>query len=74
MIDILIKNLPIIVVLCPLMTSLLVVLIPNIFFSWILTTFRTFLTFLFSILLYLEIQINSYISYADHYANTLAIC
>ena len=64
MIDILIKNLPIIVVLCPLMTSLLVVLIPNIFFSWILTTLSTFLTFLFSILLYQEIQIHSYISYA----------
>ena len=64
MIDILIKNLPIIVVLCPLMTSLLVVLIPNIFFSWILTTLSTFLTFLFSILLYQEIQIHSNISYA----------
>ncbi len=64
MIDILIKNLPIIVVLFPLMTSLLVVLIPNIFFSWILTTLSTFLTFLFSILLYQEIQIHSYISYA----------
>ena len=64
MIDILIKNLRIIVVLCPLMTSLLVVLIPNIFFSWILTTLSTFLTFLFSILLYQEIQIHSNISYA----------
>ena len=57
MIDILIKNLPIIIVLCPLMTSLLVVLISNIFFSWVLTTLSTFLTFLFSILLYQEIQI-----------------
>ena len=64
MIDILIKNLPIIVVLCPLMMSLLVVLIPNIFFSWALTTLSTFLTFLFSILLYQEIQIHSHISYA----------
>ena len=64
MTDILIKNLPIIVVLCPLMTSLLVVLIPNIFFSWVLTTLSTFLTFLFSILLYQEIQIYSHISYA----------
>ena len=64
MIDILIKNLPIIIVLCPLMTSLLVVLIPNIFFSWGLTTLSTFLTFLFSILLYQEIQIHSNISYA----------
>ena len=64
MIDILIKNLPIIVVLCPLMTSLLVVLIPNIFFSWILTILSTFLTFLFSILLYQEIQIHPHISYA----------
>jgi multicomponent Na+:H+ antiporter subunit D len=64
MIEILIKNLPIIVVLCPLMTSLLVVLIPNIFFSWVLTTLSTFLTFLFSILLYQEIQIHSHISYA----------
>ena len=64
MIDVLIKNLPIIVVLCPLMTSLLVVLIPNIFFSWGLTTLSTFVTFLFSILLYQEIQIHSYISYA----------
>ncbi len=64
MTDILIKNLPIIVVLCPLITSLFVVLIPNIFFSWVLTTLSTFLTFLFSILLYQEIQIHSYISYA----------
>ena len=64
MIDVLIKNLPIIVVLCPLMTSLLVVLIPNIFFSWGLTTLSTFVTFLFSILLYQEIQIHSHISYA----------
>ncbi len=64
MMDILIKNLPILVVLCPLMTSLLVVLIPNIIFSWGLTTLSTFLTFLFSILLYQEIQIHSYISYA----------
>ena len=64
MIDILIKNLPIIVVLCPLMTSLLVVLVPNMFFSWGLTTLSTFLTFLFSILLYQEIQIHSNISYA----------
>ena len=63
MMDILIKNLPILVVLCPLMTSLLVVLIPNIIFSWGLTTLSTFLTFLFSILLYQEIQIHSYISY-----------
>jgi multicomponent Na+:H+ antiporter subunit D len=47
-----------------LMTSLLVVLIPNIFFSWVLTTLSTFLTFLFSILLYQEIQIHSHISYA----------
>ena len=31
MMDILIKNLPILVVLCPLMMSLIVVLIPNIF-------------------------------------------
>ncbi len=64
MIDILIKNLPILVVLCPLITSLFVVLIPNIFFSWVLTTLSTFLTFLFSILLYQEIQIKSHISYA----------
>jgi len=64
MIDILIKNLPIIVVLCPLITSLFVVLIPNIFFSWFLSTLSTFLTFLFSILLYQEIQIHSQISYA----------
>ena len=64
MIDILTKNLPILVVLCPLITSLFVVLIPNIFFSWILTTLSTFLTFLFSILLYQDIQIHSHISYA----------
>ena len=64
MMDILIKNLPILVVLCPLMTSLLVVLIQNIIFSWGLTTLSTFLTFLFSILLYQEIQIHLYISYA----------
>ena len=64
MTDILIKNLPILVVLCPLMMSLIVVLIPNIFLSWLLTFASTFVAFIFSILLYQEVQIHSTISYA----------
>ena len=64
MTDILIKNLPILVVLCPLMMSLIVVLIPNIFLSWLLTLVSTFVAFIFSILLYQEVQIYSSISYA----------
>ncbi len=64
MTDILIKNLPILVVLCPLMMSLIVVLIPNFFLSWLLTLVSTFVAFIFSILLYQEVQIYSSISYA----------
>ena len=64
MTDILINNLPILVVLCPLMMSLIVVLIPNIFLSWLLTFASTFVAFIFSILLYQEVQIHSTISYA----------
>ena len=64
MTDILIKNLPILVVLCPLMISLIVLLIPNIFLSWLLTFASTFVAFIFSILLYQEVQIHSTISYA----------
>ena len=64
MTDILIKNLPILVVLCPLMMSLFVVLISNAFISWILTLLTTVLTFILSILLFQEVQIQTYISYA----------
>ena len=64
MTDILIKNLPILVVLCPLMMSLFVVLISNAFISWILTLLTTVLTFILSILLFQEVQTHTYISYA----------
>ena len=64
MTDILIKNLPILVVLCPLMMSLFVVLISNAFISWILTFLTTLLTFILSILLFQEVQTHTYISYA----------
>ena len=63
MTDILIKNLPILVVLCPLMMSLFVVLISNAFISWILTLLTTVLTFILSILLFQEVQTHTYISY-----------
>tara|TARA_B100001093_G_scaffold189801_1_gene182378 strand:- start:8157 stop:9650 length:1494 start_codon:yes stop_codon:yes gene_type:complete len=64
MIDIIIKNLPILVVLTPLMMSLIVVLISNNFLSWLLTLFTTLITFIFSILLYQEVYIHTEISYA----------
>lgn len=64
MTDIIIKNLPILVVLCPLMMSLFVVLIPNTFISWIVTLFTTLITFIFSLLLYQEVYQYSSISYA----------
>jgi len=64
MTDILIKNLPILVVLCPLMMSLFLVLISNAFISWILTLLTTVLTFILSILLFQEVQTHTYISYA----------
>ena len=64
MIDIIIKNLPILVVLTPLMMSLIVVLISNNFLSWLLTLFTTLITFIFSLLLYQEVFLHSAISYA----------
>ena len=64
MTDIIIKNLPILVVLCPLMMSLFVVLIPNTFISWVVTLFTTLITFIFSLLLYKEVYQYSSISYA----------
>ena len=64
MIDIIIKNLPILVVLTPLMMSLIVVLISNNFLSWLLTLFTTLITFIFSLLLYQEVYLHSSISYA----------
>ena len=64
MIDIIIKNLPILVVLTPLMMSLIVVLISNNFLSWLLTLFTTLITLIFSLLLYQEIYLHTAISYA----------
>ena len=64
MIDIIIKNLPILVVLTPLMMSLIVVLISNNFLSWLLTLFTTLITFIFSLLLYQEVYLHTAISYA----------
>jgi len=64
MIDIIIKNLPILVVLTPLMMSLIVVLISNNFLSWLLTLFTTLITFIFSLLLYQEVYLQTAISYA----------
>jgi multicomponent Na+:H+ antiporter subunit D len=64
MIDIIIKNLPMLVVLTPLMMSLIVVLISNNFLSWLLTLFTTLITFIFSLLLYQEVYLHTAISYA----------
>ena len=64
MTDIIIKNLPILVVICPLMMSLIVVLIPYNFLSWIITLSTTFITFIFSLLLYQEVYLHTSISYA----------
>jgi multicomponent Na+:H+ antiporter subunit D len=64
MIDIIIKNLPILVVLTPLMMSLIVVLISNNFLSWLLTLFTTLITLIFSLLLYQEVYLHTAISYA----------
>ena len=64
MIDIIIKNLPILVVLTPLMMSLILVLISNNFLSWLLTLFTTLITFIFSLLLYQEVYLHTAISYA----------
>jgi len=64
MIDIIIKNLTILVVLTPLMMSLIVVLISNNFLSWLLTLFTTLITLIFSLLLYQEVYLHTAISYA----------
>ena len=64
MTDIIIKNLPILVVICPLMMSLIVVLIPHNFLSWLITLFTTFITFIFSLFLYQEVYLHTSISYA----------
>ena len=64
MTDIIIRNLPILVVICPLMMSLIVVLIPHNFLSWLITLFTTFITFIFSLFLYQEVYLHTSISYA----------
>ena len=64
MTDIIINNLPILVVLTPLMMSLIVVLISNNFLSWLLTLFTTLITLIFSLLLYQEVYLHTAISYA----------
>tara|TARA_B100000767_G_scaffold153721_1_gene144535 strand:- start:502 stop:1998 length:1497 start_codon:yes stop_codon:yes gene_type:complete len=64
MIDIFINNLPILIVIVPLMMSLFVVLVTNSHLSFLLTLTTTFITFLIALFLYQEVQKYSSISYA----------
>ena len=64
MIDIFINNLPILIVIVPLMMSLFVVLVTNNHLSFLLTLTTTFITFLIALFLYQEVQKYSSISYA----------
>ena len=64
MIDIFINNLPILIVIVPLMMSLFVVLITNNHLSFLITLTTTFITFLIALFLYQEVQKYSSISYA----------
>ena len=58
-----IKNLPILIVITPLMFSLIVAVISNNRLAWTLSTFASFLTMIFSILLCFEVLNHSNISY-----------
>ena len=58
-----IKNLPILIVITPLMFSLIVAVLSNNRLAWIISTFASFLTMIFSILLCFEVSNNSNISY-----------
>ena len=61
--DIIIKNLPILIVITPLMMSLLVAILPNYKISWLICCITTLLTFCFSIGLFIELQHVNLISY-----------
>ena len=61
--DYLIKNLPILVVITPLMFSLIVAILPNERHSWFLINISLLLTLLFTILLGIEISDKNFISY-----------
>ena len=58
-----IQNLPILIVITPLMFSLIVAVLTNSRLAWALSTFASFMTMIFSILLCFEISNSSYISY-----------
>ena len=61
--DLIIKNLPILIVITPLMFSLIVAVLPNQRHSWFLTNLASLLTLLFSILLGIEVSEKNLISY-----------
>ena len=54
--EIILKNLPILVVITPLMMSLVVAVFSNYKISWIITCFTTFMTFCFSLGLFFELK------------------
>ena len=61
--DFLIKNLPILIVITPLMFSLIVAILSNARYSWFLTITSSVLTLLFTTLLGIEISNKNFISY-----------
>ena len=61
--DLIIKNLPILIVITPLMFSLIVAVLPNQRHSWFLTNLASLLTLFFSILLGIEVSEKNLISY-----------
>ena len=61
--EIILKNLPILVVITPLMMSLVVAVFSNYKISWIITCVTTFLTFCFSLGLFFELKNVNLISY-----------
>ena len=63
MMPFIIKNLPILIVITPLMFSLIVAVLNNNRLAWILSTFASFLTMIFTILLCFEVSYKSNISY-----------
>ena len=63
MMPFIIKNLPILIVITPLMFSLIVAVLNNNRLAWALSTFASFLTMIFTILLSFEVSYKSNISY-----------
>ena len=61
--ELILKNLPILVVITPLMMSLVVAVFSNYKISWILSCITTFITFCFSIGLFFELKNTNLISY-----------